>query len=58
MTLGHLFFAAVCTAYIILAIQFEERDLISYYGDTYRQYRKEVSMIFPLRRGKKVASSQ
>ena len=49
MTLGHLFFAAVCTVYILLAIQFEERDLISYYGDTYRQYRKEVSMIFPLR---------
>src|SRR5678815_5874812 len=52
MTLGHLFFAAVCTVYILLAIQFEERDLISYYGDTYRQYRKEVSMIFPLRRPK------
>jgi protein-S-isoprenylcysteine O-methyltransferase Ste14 len=52
MTLGHLFFAAVCTAYILVAIQFEERDLIDYYGDTYRQYRKEVSMIFPLRRGK------
>jgi protein-S-isoprenylcysteine O-methyltransferase Ste14 len=52
MTLGHLFFAAVCTVYIIVAIQFEERDLINYYGDTYRQYRKEVSMIFPLRRPK------
>jgi len=57
MTLGHLFFAAVCTAYILVAIQFEERDLLSYYGDTYRQYRKEVSMIFPWRRPRKAANS-
>lgn len=49
MTLGHLFFAAVCTAYILVAIQFEERDLIRFYGDTYRQYRTQVSMLFPLR---------
>jgi protein-S-isoprenylcysteine O-methyltransferase Ste14 len=53
MTLGHLFFAAVCTAYIVVAIQFEERDLIRFYGDTYRQYRTQVSMLFPLRLGKK-----
>ncbi|MEP6922113.1 MAG: methanethiol S-methyltransferase [bacterium] len=53
MTLGHLFFAGVCTAYILVAIQFEERDLVSFYGDTYRRYRKEVSMIFPLRRPRK-----
>jgi protein-S-isoprenylcysteine O-methyltransferase Ste14 len=49
MTLGHLFFAAVCTAYILVAIQFEERDLIHFYGDTYRHYRTQVSMLLPLR---------
>lgn len=54
MTLGHLFFAAVCTVYILVAIQFEERDLVRFYGETYSRYRKEVSMIFPLRRPRKM----
>ena len=53
MTLGHLFFAAVCTAYIVVAIQFEERDLMEFYGDSYRKYRTQVSMLFPLRFGKR-----
>lgn len=54
MTLGHLFFAAVCTAYILVAIQFEERDLMRFYGDTYTRYRTQVSMLLPLRRAKKM----
>lgn len=53
MTLGHLFFAAVCTAYIVVAIQFEERDLIEFYGDHYRKYRTQVSMLLPVRFGKR-----
>lgn len=48
MTLGHLFFAIMTTAYIILAIQFEERDLIRSYGDQYRDYRRRVSMLIPM----------
>ena len=49
MTTGHLFFAIMTTAYILVAIQFEERDLIKFYGDQYRHYRQQVSMLFPLR---------
>ncbi len=50
MTFGHLFFAIMTTAYILVAIQFEERDLIRAYGDVYRDYRQRVSMLIPIPR--------
>jgi protein-S-isoprenylcysteine O-methyltransferase Ste14 len=49
MTFGHLFFAFMCTAYMVVAIQFEERDLIQTYGTNYETYRKSVSMLIPMR---------
>ena len=52
MTFGHLFFAVMTTGYILVAIQFEERDLIRSYGDTYRVYRQRVSMLIPIPRRK------
>jgi protein-S-isoprenylcysteine O-methyltransferase Ste14 len=48
MTMGHLLFAAATTGYILIAIQLEERDLIAIFGDRYRRYREQVSMLIPL----------
>lgn len=47
MTIGHLFFAAVGTAYIFVALVFEERDLVDMIGEDYRRYRATTPMIVP-----------
>jgi protein-S-isoprenylcysteine O-methyltransferase Ste14 len=50
MSIGHLLFAAVTTAYIFVGILLEEHDLIEVFGDDYRRYRQRVSMLVPWRR--------
>ena len=49
MTAAHMFFAIATTLYILMAIQFEEKDLVDIHGDKYRRYQKSVPMILPFR---------
>jgi protein-S-isoprenylcysteine O-methyltransferase Ste14 len=52
MTIAHLVFAVATTAYIFVAIQFEEKDLVDAYGDDYKRYKQNVPMIVPVRLGR------
>jgi protein-S-isoprenylcysteine O-methyltransferase Ste14 len=48
MTFGHLIFAVGTTTYILIALQFEERDLVRIHGNAYESYRERVSMLLPI----------
>jgi protein-S-isoprenylcysteine O-methyltransferase Ste14 len=60
MTLAHLVFAIATSAYILIAIQFEEHDLRREFGNIYEEYRRTVPMLVPFtrRRDKSVSRSQ
>jgi protein-S-isoprenylcysteine O-methyltransferase Ste14 len=51
MTLAHLVFALATSVYILLAIQFEEHDMVREFGDTYEEYRRRVPMLVPFTAG-------
>jgi len=56
MTRGHLLFAGASTAYILVALQLEERDLLAALGQAYADYRQRVPMLFPF--GRRVKAQQ
>ena len=56
MTATHLLFAVMTTAYILVAIQFEERDLVRSLGRDYEEYQKRVPMLIPF--GKRAGGSE
>jgi protein-S-isoprenylcysteine O-methyltransferase Ste14 len=47
MTMAHLLFAVLTTAYMLIAIPFEERDLVSHFGEQYVDYRRRVGGLIP-----------
>lgn len=47
MTVGHLLFAAVSTAYIVAAVRLEEHDLRSQLGVAYTEYARQVPRFVP-----------
>jgi methanethiol S-methyltransferase len=57
MTVAHLVFAVATTVYIVIAIQFEERDLAHEHGASYQEYRRRVPMLFPRLPGRLAATT-
>ena len=57
MTVGHLLFAVATTAYILIALRLEERDLVALFGDKYRAYQSRVPMLIPFAKSTKGAET-
>jgi protein-S-isoprenylcysteine O-methyltransferase Ste14 len=50
MSAGHVLLATTLTAYVLIGIRHEERDLLRTFGERYRQYQAEVPMLLPIPR--------
>ena len=53
MTAAHLFFSVMTTAYMLIAIQFEENDLVKQFGVTYKNYKRTAPMLIPFTKSSK-----
>ena len=47
MSYGHLLLALGMSAYMLIAIRYEERDLVGLFGNEYEEYRRHVGMLTP-----------
>jgi protein-S-isoprenylcysteine O-methyltransferase Ste14 len=47
MSIGHLLLAFAMSAYMLIAIRYEERDLVGLFGRDYEEYRGRVGMLTP-----------
>lgn len=47
MTVAHLVFAVTTTIYILMAIQWEEKDLVALHGEAYKDYQERVPKLIP-----------
>jgi methanethiol S-methyltransferase len=57
MGVSQFLFAATMTIYILVAIRYEERDLIQYHGAAHEQYRRRVPM-FLIKRPRRALAKQ
>ncbi len=57
MTVGHLVFSSVVTAWVLIAIRIEERDLVAAHGEDYRAYQRSVPMLLPWPRPRPAAAA-
>jgi protein-S-isoprenylcysteine O-methyltransferase Ste14 len=57
MTVAHLVFAIATSAYILVAIRLEERDLVAAHRE-YADYRREVPMLVPFSKRPQAAASR
>lgn len=55
MSVGRLLFSLCMTAYVLVATRLEERDLVTVHGEPYREYQRQVPMLFPLPRKPRAA---
>jgi protein-S-isoprenylcysteine O-methyltransferase Ste14 len=55
MTVAHLLFAVLTTGFILVAIQFEEKDLVKQFGQKYLDYKRWAPMLLPFTKKKSTA---